>query len=743
MPNALILTRCAAILSVLGIPASAAAYAEGRLAIELLVARDELPGYACVVHVNGADTGGMRMPRSQPAADDRFELVKEKDGYAVRARGGNALGGVRDSEDPTTLAFGVLARTGDEAACSAGRCSGQVEHDDWPLRVTCAANAAGDPTRVLLLRLNLPGDREGEVHSVSFDGSIVAVSGTWGEKDRPTVHVIKGGHYFPGDASSARMDNRMQLRVQTLCVRRELQLPPVVRGSASPADGRPRVWEIAIDPRGGPFEDLFENAPAACRKTLCAEREVGGCVTDTATVMLGRSFEQRRVTAVLKLPPPTGDGADHPYETRLEARFDQESIPNPLVLRAFGMRFEWLTRCEHAMSRPQRRAGTRPHAQPPSFDRASCPRADLIEAGVSCEASSVTRVVQRRAREQTYRPACVYTCESPSGAPAFALPLTVRFAAGDQEDAWREQLSHIDQKLSGYTPESVRQFAIATPAEVRLPRADGDALESLSIWTPSGIRYEFSIEDVSARWPVLAIPGGRCGAPLNYQYEGTRSFAEDTTQIERGRIVIPPPSRSGVRWTWGVLVAPSLVATLVEGMNDHPPANPALMMKLATRYQPTFGSFGHGWTLDLGFHFLLSRAPYYPLDVPDSVLVPQAAHTSSWRIGAEAGVMKAMPPWLAFKDGWGFGASLGAGRRLPLYARDATALNGGQWYGAIGPFVRSRVGGPMWVELSAQYILGETTTHFESKNMSLNRAPSEKHRTSHTVSASFGLRFWL
>ena len=662
----------------------------------------------------------------------------------MRARAGSSTADFQKHDDPTTLAFGVLARTDVEAACSAGRCSARLEHDDKPLRVTCAANAAGDPNRVLLLRLNLPGDREGEVNSVSFDGTIVAVGGKWGEKDRPTVHVAKGGHYFAGDASSARLDNRMQLRVQTLCVRRELQLPPVVRGAASKAEAKTRLWQIAIDPRGGPFEHLFENTPTACKKILCADHAGDGCVTDSVNVMLARSYNQSRVTAVLRLPPPVGDRADHPYETHLEARFNQDSIPNPLPLRAFGIRFEWSTRCEHAMSTTkQSAAGSCPQAQSPTADPASCPRADLIEAGVSCRATSVTRATKRKVQGQAQRPTCVYTCDSPSGAPAFELPLTVRFAAGDQEDAWREQLSHIDQKLSGYTPESMRQFPIAVPPEVRSRRANGDALESLSVWTPSGIRYEFSIEDVSARWPVLVVPGGRCGAPLNYQYAGTRSFDEDTTKIERGRIVIPPPSRSGVRWTWGVFVAPALVATLVRHMSDQPPANPALSLKLATRYQPTFGSHGHGWTVDLGFDFLLSSAPYYPLDVPDSSTRANAARTGSWRIGPEVGVMKSMPRWLAFKDGWGFGLNLGLGRRLPVYARDSRALYGGQWYGVYGVFIRSRVGGPMWVELAVQYFFGETTTHFYTKDPPLSRPPSQEHLSSHTLSASLGLRFWL
>ncbi len=693
-----------------------AAYEMQRLAIELSVARDEVPGFVCVVHENSGANHSVAMPSARPVAPDSFTLERLPDqSYMVKPPSERAL---PEGADVNERAFRALATDHMAGACSSDGCAARLgpgDPGDAAMRVTCAANAAGDAARVLVLRLRLPGDRVGEVYSVNLDGTVVSVTGRWGEEERPTAHVL-GGHFFRGDAASARLDDRMQLRIQALCIRRDLALPPIVRRAPTAAGAEP--WELVVDPKGGEFEALREVAPASCRRSLCGQGQRAGCISDSIAVMLSRRLTEHRVTAILRLPSRPGDAPSRTYDTKLEVRWSEEAIPNPLHLRTYGVRFDWRRRCEL------------PTGQADAAEQfRSCPRADLIEVGVGCEPG---RVLGSR---------CAYECNAPGGAAAFQLPLTVRFAAGEQEDAWREQLSHIDQTLSAFTPEATRQFSIDVPREARAARPSGDALQRLRIWTPSGIEYEFSVEDASKKWPVLAVPGGQCDSPLHYQYIGTRSFREEVTRIRNGRIVVPGPQQSALRWTWGALVAPALARTLPDDTVTRPPWNLALHVKLGTRYQPTSDFFVQGVTIEFATAFMLSRTPYYPLELPDSAVGPRARHADTWRIGAEIAIMKSLRPWLAFKDGWGFGLMLGAGYRLPAYARDDTALGGGQLYAATSLFVRARVGGPLWFELFGQYMLGENTSRFESED--LRSAPTRTRIDSHTFSIGLGPRVWL
>jgi hypothetical protein len=736
--------RCCVLFAIafaLPLPAHAA-YETRHLAIELLVARDEAPEYACVVYSNGSVGNAIAMPRVEgraSAARSGYVLERAADDlYSVKQ--------VRGSKSPTTTdrAFEALALPDETDTCGeTDACAARVEQVASDLRVSCARNIGAPARRVVLLRLHLPGDREGEVFGVSLDGNMVSVTGEWGQ-DRPTAYVL-GGHYFHGDAGSAREDNRMQLRLQARCVRRELRLPPTIRRPLPAARGRnrPPEWQITVDPTGRDFPR--EGAPsAACRRTLCSQNHVRDCVTDSMPVLLQQSQSTRRVTAVLKLPPTTRDDRAKGYDVLLESRWDQDLAPPVLPLQAYRIRFEWLTRCELPLI-DQAQAGHDAEAYEPPRDGATCPRVDLIEAGVSCSAGFLPPTEQTRDRARTRRvellesqPLCVYECAAPEGASAFSLPLTVRFAAGDQEDAWREQLSHIDQVLSGFTPESIRQFRIRTAREIRHDRDRGDKLETLRVWTPSGLKYEFRVTPDPDTWPALTVPGGRCGSTLAYQYTGTRSFTEDVTQISDGYVDIPAPRQTAVRWTWGALVAPALIGTLLTTEDvAWPPWGAALLAKLTARYQPTLGDFARGLTIEVAAGFLLSRSPYYALDVPDSFNGPHASLTYSSRVWIEGAVMLPMSSWLMFKDGWGAGALLGFGMRLPTYERDRLALGGHPFFVAVGAFIRSRLGGFMWLELSAHYFLFEPVQLFSIEQRA-HQQPSSRRLASHTLAFAFG-----
>jgi hypothetical protein len=688
------------LLSVLTLSAAQARaeYSRQRLAIELLVAGDELPGHVCIVH-KGDSPDSVPFPSSAPGcyslakiADDTFHIAQTGECSEPRAE-------QSAQRSATRSALAVLREQQRADTCSATGCAPVLKLEEQSFadaRVMCAASPSGDPERVLVLALQLPGDREGEVHSVSLDGSVVSIDGAWGTVRRPSAAVL-GGHYHSAHAASARFDNRMQLRVEARCVRRLLQLPAIIRRGGS--------WRVAVYPDGS----RGEPAEARCQHKLCGVAEAGSCITDSLPVLLAREPTGGRVAAVLSLPASTRDGQGQ--ELALEAHFAADDRSGPLRLRSYDARFDWLVRCEYHGSEVE-----------------ACPRADLVEAGISCSG-----------RRQAGR--CEYSCKAPAGAAAFTLPVTVRFAVGDQEDAWREQLTHIDQTLSGYTPLLERQFSFSSDSASIADRAAGDALDKLTISTPSGLVYEFRPSPKLHEWPTLTVPGGRCGAPLSYRFSGSRAFEPAITKIEAGQITIPSPNDTAVRWSWGGLLAGALAKSLVADLGvRQPPLAPALQVKLATRYHPT--TQGAGWSFEAALTALYSQSAFYPLELAAGSSERQRARMlPTWRIGAELALAQLLPPLLALKDGWGPGVLIGAGWRFPAYDGQSEAVGQQAFYLTVGAFVRARLSGPVWLDLTAQYFALEHTQHFTSED--LLGDPSRNRTLTHTLVLSFGPRFWF
>jgi len=719
---------------------SAAAYEPSRLAVELVAAQDEVPGHVCVLHDLGNPDEAVDLPPvisrpdTQHAGVALVHKAPDDPWYFIEA---GTEASPLTAATPAELALRALSirPAAQVSICGDETCAPRFELPNLDLRMTCATNAAGDPRQVLLLRLRLPGDREGEVDSMSLDGNLIAINGSWGTH-RPTLQVL-GGHYIAGAAASARVDDRMQLQIQTRCVRRQLLLPPIVR-SLRIDDRRAVEPVLEIEPSGRelPFAGP---RPAACRRPLCTQAHGPECAMNTVPILLQRGQESQRVTAALHLPALSNARDDHGFDIWLEARWADDPIPNPLPLRHYGVRFALRARCEFALdvSDPEQQecyaAGDGSFDRPVDNAVGACPRADLVEAGIVCKPG---RFVEPR--EQ-----CIYECEGLPGTAAFALPITARFALGTQEDAWRERLSQIDQTLSGFTPEATRQFSLQPSDEAYWGRDGGDQLATLKVWTPSGLKYEFNVAPRPDQWPTLTIPGGRCGSPLNYQYTGTRRFEEGVTKICNGRVYIPAPSKTAVRWTWGLLVAPVLIGTWLNDPDvTQPPWNFGLSAKLASRFHPTITDWGHGFSFELAASVLLSRRPYYALDVPDSAAIPRASFSYAWHIGLELAVMRTMAPRASLRDGWGIGALVAGGVRLPVKDTDKPLLGGQSFFFAVGPFVRAPAGGPIWLEFSVQYFPPlESVRVFRSAD--LRGPPQVEQYGGHTLMFAAGARFWL
>lgn len=571
---------------------------------------------------------------------------------------------------------------------------------------------------MLFIKLNLPGDRQGVVHSIVLNGRVIGVEGTWG-RDRPVAMVL-GGHYFPGEASTAGFYDRIALKAQTRCEVYHLQLPGVVQHAAPKRAVRTLV---RVYPEGDDRENGSHEKPCnGCERPLCQQKPgTEECIYETMTVMLSRDRGRRPVEASLELPalPHESSTGSVAGSTSLElegvkrARGDSHAVP----LRLSEIRFGWQDRCEYPSS-PE------------------CPSARLVEPGTAC--ANVQRAGQ--GSEQ-----CWYRCQVPATAAAFRLPVTVRFDLASADDSWTETLSYVDQVLTGFTAAASRRFELRMNRTAALYRSAADTVRSVRLSTPSGLSYELSdLKRLVLPYSPsrVKVPGGECGYPIQYRYVGDRQYVTRNTQIEDGVIELAPPRDAAVEWSPGFLVAVASANmwTLPRKRVERPTHSPGVMLSWSGRYRPAQATQMHSF--ELGVTTLLRQTNYYPLDGLGSSKRQDAEHAWTLHTGPELSLSWSVEPLNRLGGTWVIGMVGGGGIRTPLLAGDVPFVEKVQGYGTGGIMLRLRLGRGTWAELTARGYLERVRRFVEEPNALLGELTT-KELWSATLFVGVGLRHWL
>jgi hypothetical protein len=379
---------------------------------------------------------------------------------------------------------------------------------------------------------------------------------------------------------------------------------------------------------------------------------------------------------------------------------------------------------------------------------------------------------------------CIYDCALDGG--DVPLPATIRFDVGQQQDAWSETLTTINQLFSGYADRDHRQFTVIVPgwnapvdanaagrcncrdpenathgtlARVPLvcplgPRAGDvcalrsyDGLNAVEVSEANGHVEQLSLcahrpggsaaDDDSAeiqkaepRQHRITLPGQVAGDTVRYQYLGARKYWPGLARITNGQLLLEPRNRMAVLWTGGFLIGGG------PALEYNSRWIPSGRLQLAARFQPA-----ESWPWwEFSANARWSAAEYVPLNVLRN---PNSDHDWIVTYELEAEVTVVVPVSYYIE----FGPFVGGGARSVVRGKDDRLYGGLDWFASLGLLGRLRIPYNWWLEAAPRLAYPRVVQDFSATptcaGSSLCGAvhPTQHHFVGFDL--SFGIRHWF
>lgn len=505
----------------------------------------------------------------------------------------------------------------------------------------CAPNSVSVPAppRVLVLDASFDAATTWwQLNLVSLVGNVVTLRFNNDPKAKESRDelsvVVAGGHYVEGVSRTADR-GRVSLQLVPRCHTREVRAPDPL------PTAKDRHLKITV---------CTPNRRVTCRRQV--DQSVTLMIPDAPA-----GARSRLKLAIADEPifdddeyedepcrdhtPPNAIGA---FETQWTSR----APPSELVVKPVAFQVHWRVPCSY-----------------PYGAERECPAARLKDHGLACGPGSWST------RDGT----CSYTCPG-TNAGVLSFPANVVLSKG--ELSWTTTVHHAGETLED-TSRDERQYYLdlsswGGEADIeRLRRRRYDQVPEIEIDVPGGATHRFR-----PKTGLIALPGAACDALLRYRFVGDRAYVDRDVAIEKGRVTLEPPEKSGRLFTVSVALGggaliPSLAHPFTKDDDETygkgvvtPRIYGGVNISLRWRYRAA------GWvSTEMRFGYLFAEQPYGPLHTQENNRSREIPTTEYSRY-----VLSIRPVFTPFRladrelDIVPDAAALGIGR--PLFERDST-----------------------------------------------------------------------